>query len=204
MTQHLRTSFVLALGFSLLAVAPAFAATGDAQYQSLDQMHAADALADIHHVDQKEIKLGKLALEKSQSDIVKAYAQKMVNDHQAADSKVMLVAKNENVDLKSFQPSDCEESKMESFNQLSGNRFDEAYLDSMRTGHQMVYNQLKMTAASLKDSQVKDLINSILPTVKDHQKIAMADEKQVVQAAGQASQESPGTGDSLSNHSAHD
>jgi putative membrane protein len=170
---------VLLAVFSLIS-AVSWAAD-DSSSASLDQGRAASALAELHHINQKEIKLAQLALEKTQSPTVRAYAQRMVSDHQAADDKVQMLAQARSVELKSFQPSDSEQSKMESLKQMTGPKFDQAYLDAMRSGHEIAYVELKTTRTGLKDAQVSNLIGSMLPTVQNHEKMAANDEKSAFQ-----------------------
>jgi predicted outer membrane protein len=56
-------------------------------------------LSFIHHANQREIELAKLAKEKSNSPQVKAFADRLLADHQAADDRLATFAKGRGVDL---------------------------------------------------------------------------------------------------------
>ncbi|KAB1051134.1 DUF4142 domain-containing protein, partial [Cronobacter sakazakii] len=55
------------------------------------------ALKDMAQADINEVAAAKIALEKAQNSDVKAFAQKMVDDHSAALSKVQAVAQQKGV-----------------------------------------------------------------------------------------------------------
>ncbi|MBE8219300.1 DUF4142 domain-containing protein, partial [Leptospira borgpetersenii serovar Ballum] len=57
------------------------------------------ALKDMAQADINEVAAAKIALEKAQNSDVKAFAQKMVDDHSAALSKVQAVAQQKGVTL---------------------------------------------------------------------------------------------------------
>ena len=179
-------AMLAAAGLSLSALAHAQDAT-QPQPMSLDQMHSASILAQVHHINQKEIKVAQLALDKSQSTEVKTYAQRMITDHTSADTQVVNLAKSENIPLKDFQPAEFEEAQMDQLKSLNGNAFDVAYLDVMRTGHKMALQDLKLASTSTKDAKVKSLLTKIMPTVQEHEMMAANYEKSTKNLAGQTS-----------------
>jgi predicted outer membrane protein len=66
---------------------------------------AKPVLQDVHKVNQLEIALGNLALQKATSQSVKDYATMMVTEHQAADKKVMDFANANNIMLTTNMPA---------------------------------------------------------------------------------------------------
>lgn len=55
----------------------------------------------IHQANQNEIALAKLALQNSNSDQVKAFANRMINEHTQADNQVVAFADSHNISLPS-------------------------------------------------------------------------------------------------------
>jgi predicted outer membrane protein len=66
---------------------------------------AKPVLQDVHKVNQLEITLGNLALQKATSQSVKDYATMMVTEHQAADKKVIDFANANNIMLATTMPA---------------------------------------------------------------------------------------------------
>ena len=60
-------------------------------------------LAFIHHANQRQLQLAKLAKEKSDSPQVQAFADRLIADHQAADDQVMAFAKKRALDLEAVR-----------------------------------------------------------------------------------------------------
>jgi putative membrane protein len=60
-------------------------------------------LAFIHHANQREIDLAKIAKERSDSPQVKAFADRLIADHQAADDQILSFAKGRGLDLEAVR-----------------------------------------------------------------------------------------------------
>ena len=114
-----------------------------------------------------EIELGKLAASKAQSADVKAFGQKMVEDHSKAieDVKALMIQK------KVLLPSDMMPTHTETMNnlsKLSGAEFDKEYVKAMVEAHEKdvaAYENVSKTAA---DTDVKAFAAKRLPTLKTH------------------------------------
>jgi putative membrane protein len=66
-------------------------------------MTAERVLNFLHWNSMKEIKMGKMAQEKGESQEVKDFGQRLVTDHQNADKRVMQVAQQEGIELKEMK-----------------------------------------------------------------------------------------------------
>jgi len=75
----------------------------DARLSSGDEK----ALKDMAQANINEVAAARLALDKAQSNEVKTFAQKMVDDHGAALTKVQAVAQKKGVELPT-EPDQCE------------------------------------------------------------------------------------------------
>jgi putative membrane protein len=76
------------------------AAAGKGQGEGDD---ATRLLGFIHHANQGEIEMAKLAKDNSKSDQVQKFAERIIKDHEKADEDVKSFAKTHNIDLKSME-----------------------------------------------------------------------------------------------------
>src|SRR5690349_3203992 len=82
-----------------------------------------------------EINDSKLALQKSSSAAVKAFAQKMIDDHTAANQELAAIAKRKNLDI----ADDAElmnKAKAFALKQREGESFDAAYAKGQVAAHE--------------------------------------------------------------------
>ena len=90
---------------------PVFAQDGGAGDGGGDKVQAASRdsergpvlLAFLHRANQREIELSKLARERSDSPQVKALADRLIADHQAADDRILAFAKGRGLDLEAVR-----------------------------------------------------------------------------------------------------
>jgi len=111
------------------------------------------------------IELGNLAASKAQSADVKAFGQKMVEDHSKAieDVKVLMVQK------KVLLPSDVVPTHMElmdKLSKLSGADFDKEYVKAMVEAHEKDVAAFENVSKTAADADVKAFATKRLPTLK--------------------------------------
>ncbi|HAP80359.1 MAG TPA: DUF4142 domain-containing protein [Enterobacteriaceae bacterium] len=136
------------------------------------------ALKDMAQANINEVAAAKIALSKAQSSEVKAYAQKMVDDHGNALTKVQAVAKQKGVTLPT-EPDAKHKAMAEKLEKQSGDDFDKMYMENAGTkDHEMVLSKLKSDAEKIKDPDVKALADAHTPVVEQHLKEAQQMEKQ--------------------------
>ena len=129
-------------------------------------------MTDLAQGNISEIETGKMALEKSQNDTVKKFAQHMVDDHTAALTELQALAQAKGVKLP--DGTDMRHKTMAAALKLtSGNTFDTQYMKSAGVGdHQQTIELLKKTQKNAKDAELKAMATKMLPTVQDHLKMA--------------------------------
>ncbi|WP_348264053.1 DUF4142 domain-containing protein [Telmatobacter sp. DSM 110680] len=104
-----------------------------------------------------EVQLGQLAQDKSQSNDVKQFAQKMVNDHsQMADKWLKPVAKQLEVP-EPKGPSKKDKKEIAKLQGLSGADFDREYITMMVKDHQQDLKEFKNEADAAQDQNVKQI-----------------------------------------------
>ena len=114
-----------------------------------------------------EVKLGQLAEEKAQSEEVKKFGKRMVEDHTKANDKLKEVAMKENINLPTdLDPKD--DSKYESLSKLSGPEFDKAYAKEMIKDHEKDIAEFRRQATNGQKPDLKRFASETLPTLQSH------------------------------------
>ena len=104
-----------------------------------------------------EVELGQLAQQKSQSNDVKQYAQKLVNEHSQMENKWFEpVAKQLGVS-EPKGPSKKDKKEIAKLQTLSGQQFDTAYLQDMVKDHKADVKNYQDEAQSATDPNVKQI-----------------------------------------------
>ena len=119
-----------------------------------------------------EIEAGKLALEKSQNDTVKKFAQHMIDDHTAALTELQTLAQAKGVKLP--DGTDMKHKTMATaMKAMTGNTFDKQYMKNAGVSdHQQTIDLLNKIQKNGKDAEFKAMATKMLPTVQDHLKMA--------------------------------
>jgi len=115
-----------------------------------------------------EVQLGQLAQQKSQSDDVKEFAQKMVSDHtQMGDQLMKPLAKQIHADIpKGLSKKDKQlVAKLET---LSGPQFDEEYIKAMVKGHKDDLKEFKSEEESTQNPNVKQAAQQGETVISQH------------------------------------
>jgi putative membrane protein len=118
-----------------------------------------------------EVQLGQLAAQKAQSDQVKQFGQKMVDDHTKANDQLKQIAASKGVTL----PTDLDSKskrEMDRLSKLSGAEFDREYMKHMVSDHKKDVSDFKKEAKSAKDADLKGFASSTTPTLEQHLQLA--------------------------------
>ena len=123
--------------------------------------------------NQVDIDAGKLALEISQTQTVKDFAQRMVTDHTGVNNSATELVTKLNV---TPQPNDTSEQlqkggvdNLAALRRLSGADFDKAYVDHEVTYHQSVLDAMDKTLIpNAKNAELKALLVKVRPAFVAH------------------------------------
>ncbi len=118
-----------------------------------------------------EVELGKLAADKGTAPEVKAFGQRMVDDHSKANDQLKGIAGQESITL----PTDLnakDKAEKARLSKLSGAAFDRAYINHMVMDHKQDIADFKKEATSGQDDAIKNFAAQTLPTLQDHLKQA--------------------------------
>lgn len=120
-----------------------------------------------------DIKAAQLALEKSKSETVRAFANDMVRDHKAVNDKALALVKKLNVTPEDNDTSKAlvkqAEEKHTELSKLTGVAFDKAYVDNEVAYHKAVNAALKTTLIpSSSNAELKSLLETGLKIFEGH------------------------------------
>ncbi len=118
-----------------------------------------------------EVQLGNLALQKAQSDDVKKFAQKMVDDHTKLGDDMKQVAQEVSVKVPDG-PSKKDKALMAKLQTMSGAEFDKAYMKAMVKDHQQDDREFKDEAQNATIPQVKEAAAKGEPIISQHLQMA--------------------------------
>jgi putative membrane protein len=118
-----------------------------------------------------EVQLGQYAAQHAENADVKAFGQRMVTDHSAANAKVADLAKDKGLSVPTKLDKKMQK-KVDKLTDKQGKDFDKAYMEAMLRDHHEDIEAFEKEAKSGDDAQVKQLANDILPTLKEHLRMA--------------------------------
>ena len=111
--------------------------------------------------------MGKLALQKSNDDQVKQFAQRMVDDHGKMLDQLKPAAQQMGVKVPEG-PSKGQMKSMDKMKALSGDAFDQAYIKDMVKDHKSDDSDFKMEAQSTQNPQLKQMVMQSDQTIESH------------------------------------
>jgi len=127
--------------------------------------------------DMAQEQMGQLAAQKSQSDDVKQFGEKMAQIHEQLTNQLTPVAKKLGVDQPK-QPSKKDRQQIEKMQSLSGPDFDAAFIKAMLKDQQDDLKGFQNEASAAQDPNVQQLAKMDMPVLNQHlqilQKIAQA------------------------------
>ena len=111
--------------------------------------------------------MGELAAQKSQSDDVKQFGQRMAQIHQQLTNQMMPVAKKLGVD-EPKNPSRKDKQEIEKMQALSGPEFDAVFIKAMLRDQQNDLKGFKDAAQGAQDPNVQQLAKMDEPVLSQH------------------------------------
>lgn len=124
-----------------------------------------------------DIKAAELALQKSNTESVRAFANSMVQDHKAVNDKALALVKKlkvtpEDNDTSKGLVKQAQEKNAE-LGKLTGAAFDKAYIDNEIAYHKTVNGALSATLIpSARNSELKSLLETGLKIFQGHEQHA--------------------------------
>jgi putative membrane protein len=133
-------------------------------------------MAMVHHVNQMEIDMGKVAQTRGSTQGVKDYGKMLVKDHQAADKDLMALAKKNHATIPAFKPTDeADKKEMQDEKQmaahvktLKGAEFDKEFLTMMVEGHEKVLAKLDTAMGTVQNPDLQTYLKDLKPALQKH------------------------------------
>lgn len=124
------------------------------------------------------VALGELAQQKGQSDAVKQFGKRMVEDHGKANNELAALATRKGVVVPAaLKPK--YQKVVDALSKLSGAAFDKQYLHEMVKDHENDVAAFQKESTHGKDTELMAWAKQTLPTLQDHLKMARDAETQV-------------------------
>lgn len=118
-----------------------------------------------------EITFSRLALQKSDNSQVKAYAQKMINDHTKLDAEMQPFASKLGV-APVTSLDEAHQQKFDQLQQMSGSDFNKQYMQDMDTDHHNTLEAFKAEESSTQDTQLKSTVKKGEKVIAQHTEMA--------------------------------
>jgi putative membrane protein len=151
-------------------------------------------IAHLHHVNQMEIDLGKVA-QKTGTASVKNYGSNLVTDHQMSDKDLAAFAKSHKLATIPADKPDSDADKQEAkdmtsqvahLKTLKGADFDREFLNMMVGGHDKELAKIDVSIGAATDPDLQSMLKSTKPVLQRH-----ADQARDLQKNPQASTDQP-------------
>ena len=151
---------------ALLLSAGAFAAD-PASKQAAPAQPTATFVAMIVPANLFEVESSKLALERSRSDAVKAFAKRMVDDHSKAGVRICEVLAKARLTMPDERLHARQVAQMQDLRD-SGDAFDRTYIEMQYKAHVEAVDLVKGYAAGGENEQLRAFAADVLPTLQAH------------------------------------
>jgi putative membrane protein len=140
-----------------------------------DVSDTATVLGKLHHSNQMEIEMGRLAQLQGHANGVTTFATTLILEHTSADQQVAALAEREKIDLTAAIPPGGgrqDDKTMAKLRTLKGMAFDRAFARAMLDDHTHDLHEAKAARDRTTDGRLKLLLLSLIPVLEQHRDIA--------------------------------
>jgi putative membrane protein len=133
--------------------------------------------SDTHFVDhaytggQNEVLLNRMALQRTQNEDVRKFAQKMLEDHGKANQDLLLIVSEARIAVPD-KPLPEQEKDLRHISSNEVKNFDKEYMDHMVMNHEKSVKLFEQGSKELKNEKLKEFATKTLPVIKEHLKMA--------------------------------
>jgi putative membrane protein len=129
-----------------------------------------------------EVESGRIASKQSGPDDIRAFAQRMVDDHTKVDQQLAALASSDHLRLPDTLDLD-HRAAMDDLRKRRGTDFDRTYLGQQIAAHQETLHLLEWQLAAGQDDTLKDFAKINIPVVLEHLRMAIDLQQQVASRA---------------------
>jgi putative membrane protein len=114
-----------------------------------------------------EVQASELARDRTSSQSVRQFAQRMINDHTQANRELMQIASRYGITPPST-PGPAEQAAYQTLQQLSGAAFDRQYLDQQFGAHVTQHAMYQVAADRAQASDLRAYAQRTAPIIQQH------------------------------------
>lgn len=151
-----------ALALLLGAAHASATGTDDANASFLQKVAQANAV---------EIKTSQAAQTRAIDPAVKAFADRMVDEHTANEHALEALAKKRNVTV-GDDPDSERQIRIGTLQKLDGAAFDHAYMNMMIEDHAAAIGLFEDASRATRDAEIRQFIDATLPVLREHAEAA--------------------------------
>ncbi len=118
-----------------------------------------------------EVRLGEIASQKAESEEVKTFGQKMMNDHSKVNDELKTIAQQKGIEVPQ-ELKQKQQEKIDKLSQLGGKEFDRAYMDEMVKDHQKDVKAFRKQAEAGQDPDLKNFAATTADALEQHLEMA--------------------------------
>lgn len=156
-------------GTTVTTTAPA-AGMGDAA-APMGQMAPQDFVDKAASGGMFEVQSSELAMDRSQNQSVKDFAQKMIDDHTKANDELKSIAESKSLTVPA-EIAGPPAQHMEAVQAAEGDDFDKTYMQHQMQAHQETIDLFEAEAQNGQDAELQAFAEKTLPTLKEHAEMA--------------------------------
>lgn len=114
-----------------------------------------------------EVELGKLAVQKAADESVKAFGQRMIDDHTELNKEIASVADSLGIRLPHKMGKESQ-AVYDRLNSLSGEEFDREYISTMLKDHHEDLREFRMESNVTADPDLKSSVDKAAAVIRQH------------------------------------
>jgi putative membrane protein len=118
-----------------------------------------------------EIQTSQMALERSESEEVRQFAQQMIQEHTLANQQLQQIVSEYGVELPA-DPGPLNQAIAEQLSQLSGSEFDRAYMGAQTNAHLRTIALYQTQIQQGQEESLRQYATQLLPAVANHYEMA--------------------------------
>ena len=118
-----------------------------------------------------EVQMGKMAMERAASAEVKAFGQRMVDDHTAAYKELVAIAQAKRISIAN-KLDQQHQAMADKLAKLHGAAFDRAYMAGQLADHEQALILFTAEAKEGQDAELKAYAAKTLPALQEHAQLA--------------------------------
>lgn len=126
-----------------------------------------DFARNVSNSNNAEIEFGQLAMQKSDNDSILSYAQRMVDDHTAAQNRLDSIADDLDIQLSDSLDA-AHSSLLDSLTMMDGFAFDSVYINSQVMDHQATRTLLQNHIDNGENDELVEYASDQLPVINMH------------------------------------